>query len=43
MHIKGKLMNQTLGNGKQSNSGFDFGLFGPILDPKNFFRGFYLY
>ena len=42
MQFQGKLMNQTWENGKKSSFEPNFGPFGPNLDPKIFFRGFYL-
>ena len=41
MQFQGKLINQTWENGKnKTNFGPDFGLFGPNLGPKIFFKGF---
>ena len=43
MHFKRKLMNQASEYGKKSNFGPDFEPFGPNVDPKYFFRGFYFF
>ena len=37
MQFQGKLMSQSLENGKKPRFGPDFGPFGPNLAPKNFF------
>ena len=43
MQFEGKLLNQTLKNGKKPNSGPDFGPLGPNVGPQNLFRRFYFY
>ena len=43
MHFKRKLMNQPSEYGKKRNFRPDFEPFGPNVDPKYFFRGFYFF
>ena len=43
MKFQEKLMNQTWENGEKTNFKADFGSLDPILDPKKFIRGFYIY
>ena len=42
MQFTGKLINQPWENDKKPNFMPNFGLFNQNLDPKNFFREFYL-
>ena len=43
MQFQEKLMNQTWENRKKPSFETDFDPFGPNLNPKNVFQGFYLY